>query len=408
MPWTVEDVDRFKRGLNDEQKKRWVEIANKALAACLKKSEADDIDCEVKAIKQANGSFSDEKPDFANFSNPLRPADHKEPNRYTFAEVNEEAEYQLAFPIGAWQTGKYGEVIVTRTFAERMVDNWKNKVLGNRNVYMDTNHDFGEAAAWAEDMRVTDDGLEVKWDFNNKGKELIGDRRYRFYSAAIGFAVNVQTGDEAFPVLHAVSLTNDPVMNTMPQAHLSDKSQPSAHSDGGKNTPREGNMELTFADVLEYLKDAKDSEKDVVLKELGAADAHAQVMQLTADVKRLTGEKETLVKANEGLTTEVNGLRAASHKARKDEVIGKALSEGRILPKDKEYWEGRFDENAEFTADVLNKLPKAVDFKEHGTGTGGGEGTFDAEAFAVYRRFNPELSEEEARKAFAEYSKGVI
>jgi len=167
-------------------------------------------------------------------------------------------------------------------------------------------------------------------------------------------------------------------------------------------------MELTFADVLEYLKDAKDSEKDVVLKELGAADAHAQVMQLTADVKRLTGEKETLVKANEGLTTEVNGLRAASHKARKDEVIGKALSEGRILPKDKEYWEGRFDENAEFTADVLNKLPKAVDFKEHGTGTGGGEGTFDAEAFAVYRRFNPELSEEEARKEFAEYSKGVI
>ena len=164
---------------------------------------------------------------------------------------------------------------------------------------------------------------------------------------------------------------------------------------------------MNLSEVLEYLKDAQDSEKSVVLKELGAADAHAQVMQLTADVKRLTGEKETLEKTVTDLTEEVTGLRAASHKARKDEVIGKALSEGRILPKDKEYWEERFDQNAEFTADVLGKLPKAVDFKEHGTGTGGGESTFDEEAFTVYRKFNPELSEEEARKEFVEYSKGV-
>ena len=165
---------------------------------------------------------------------------------------------------------------------------------------------------------------------------------------------------------------------------------------------------MNLSEVLEYLKDAQDSEKSVVLKELGAADAHEQAMQLTADVKRLTGEKETLVKANDDLTKEVEGLRAASHKARKDEVIGKALSEGRILPKDKEYWEERFDQNAEFTADVLGKLPKAVDFNEHGTASGGGEGDFDKEAFAVYRNLNPELSEEEARKEFAEYSKGVI
>lgn len=52
MPWTVADVDRFKRGLSPTQKRRWVRVANSALAAC----RADGgRDCEASAIRQANG-----------------------------------------------------------------------------------------------------------------------------------------------------------------------------------------------------------------------------------------------------------------------------------------------------------------------------------------------------------------
>jgi len=49
MPWTVEDVDGFKQGLSAKEKKTWVEVANKALAAC-----SGEEDCEASAIKQAN------------------------------------------------------------------------------------------------------------------------------------------------------------------------------------------------------------------------------------------------------------------------------------------------------------------------------------------------------------------
>jgi len=52
MPWSVGDVDGFKKGLTDAEKKRWTEIANSALAACLKDGGKD---CEASAIKQANG-----------------------------------------------------------------------------------------------------------------------------------------------------------------------------------------------------------------------------------------------------------------------------------------------------------------------------------------------------------------
>jgi len=48
MPWAVEDVEDHMKGLSPSEKETWVEVANKALAAC------DGDDCEAKAIKQAN------------------------------------------------------------------------------------------------------------------------------------------------------------------------------------------------------------------------------------------------------------------------------------------------------------------------------------------------------------------
>ena len=52
MPWSIEDVDQFKSGLTDSQKRQWVEVANSALAACLAEGKTD---CDAEAIKQANG-----------------------------------------------------------------------------------------------------------------------------------------------------------------------------------------------------------------------------------------------------------------------------------------------------------------------------------------------------------------
>jgi hypothetical protein len=53
MPWTVGDVDKHKKGLSDEQKKKWVTVANGALAACIKKG-GTDKSCAPHAIRIAN------------------------------------------------------------------------------------------------------------------------------------------------------------------------------------------------------------------------------------------------------------------------------------------------------------------------------------------------------------------
>lgn len=52
MPWDVADVDRHKRGLSTEQKRKWVEIANAVLRSCQEQGGGDE--CEAQAIKIAN------------------------------------------------------------------------------------------------------------------------------------------------------------------------------------------------------------------------------------------------------------------------------------------------------------------------------------------------------------------
>jgi hypothetical protein len=59
MPWTVADVDKHRKGLTPEQKKKWVAVANGIYKDCLAKGGTDKT-CAPKAIKIANSKFSEE------------------------------------------------------------------------------------------------------------------------------------------------------------------------------------------------------------------------------------------------------------------------------------------------------------------------------------------------------------
>lgn len=68
MPWTVDDVDKHKKGLSDKQKKQWVRIANAVLAKCMKDGGSDE-DCAPKAIKQANSVLNANSDAYAVYKN---------------------------------------------------------------------------------------------------------------------------------------------------------------------------------------------------------------------------------------------------------------------------------------------------------------------------------------------------
>ena len=54
MPWTTDDVEKFKAGLTDRAKKQWIRIANSVLKKGMEKG-LSEKDAAAKAIKQANG-----------------------------------------------------------------------------------------------------------------------------------------------------------------------------------------------------------------------------------------------------------------------------------------------------------------------------------------------------------------
>lgn len=51
MPWGINDVEKHKKGLTAEQKRRWTKIANSILREC---EEMKQENCEARAIKIAN------------------------------------------------------------------------------------------------------------------------------------------------------------------------------------------------------------------------------------------------------------------------------------------------------------------------------------------------------------------
>ena len=54
MPWTVDDVEKHKKGLSAKGKRQWVAIANSALKKCLEDGGSEES-CAASAIRQASG-----------------------------------------------------------------------------------------------------------------------------------------------------------------------------------------------------------------------------------------------------------------------------------------------------------------------------------------------------------------
>lgn len=396
MAWNEKDAPRFRKGLKDKDAKKWVAIANAALAQCVEKK-GEPLECEIQAVRIANAKFDDPKlsekaiMQFSEQTKAFIQKTREEPAQVLLAAADappSEDGYQLVLPTGRYFTTYYGEVIFTKLLMEAMVANWKKRTLNERDPFIDTNHDFGQANGWIVDLRANDDGLWAKIDWTEPGKELVAKKIYRYFSVAFGSKLDIETGESVFPVLEAVSLTNVPAINTLPHASLSEggngesldgmkgfsedgsnKTDGSAHGDGA-DTNKEGD-DMEFAEVLNTVAKISDDEKKVLIRQLGLSEVvgerdtlRQEKATLENEKKALLSEKETLTKVNADLSKTIEESTKAQIEARKKAVIDKALSEGRILPKDKEYWEKKFSENPDFAAEVIEKLPKVVKLGE--------------------------------------------
>lgn len=392
MPFKIADVDKHKKGLSDANKKKWVQIANGILSSCSKTGK-DILRCEVTAIRTANGTFSDDPKTALEYSesvNPLNLEDHESALELSLSEIDDD-EYQLVFPIGTFLTGKYGEVNITRTYVDMMVKHWKK--LGKDSLFLDKNHDFEDSYGWPEDVKADEDGIKVKWNFTKQGKELIDDKVYKFYSAAIGWKNDMKSGKELFPVLKAVTLCNNPVMNQLPGVHLSDNP---THGEGSKNI-QEG-QDMTPQEIITALLSLSEEDKKAITdgnrKDIADFFGLSTGTELSeAKVKiGVQDEKIKLVLSeNRDLTAKLKVVQDKETADNKTAVIEAAIKDGKILPKNKEKWEGLFDKDPEGTTEILKEKGSEIDLSTHGNGKPGQAATQDD--IAAAKLVGMELSE---------------
>ena len=137
------------------------------------------------------------------------------------------------------------------------------------------------------------------------------------------------------------------------------------------------------------------------LKEAGSQAAAEGTVKL-AEFNQLKNDHAKTKKLAEGLEKDKDALNVKLLEKERDEVIGKALTDGKLVPANKELWEKQYMANPGETKALLEAQPVVLDFKEHGSGGSTGTGNAGEQLSIKCNEkmaTNPKLSYSDAFKA---------
>jgi len=168
----------------------------------------------------------------------------------------------------------------SRAAFEAMVANWKAD--GERDILVDVDHASAtggstEAAAWAKNLRVEDDGLCADFELTPRGRELVEGKCYRFVSPGWTLA------DDGTPIaLCSVALTNRPNLPVKPVVNADDAGgrDPDDPTTATKGTE----MDLKKIAAALGLPETA-TEDDVIAAIASMKDAQAQAAEEAANAK---------------------------------------------------------------------------------------------------------------------------
>lgn len=285
-----------------------------------------------------------------------------------------------------------------------MAENWKKNVRG-----VDLALDFGhksdeEAAAWFTNVTLEEKGTEL-WaevEWTPDGKRAVAAKKYRYVSPDFAFAWrDNETGEDYGPTLFGAGLTNRPVIKNMaPTVELTEVNEMAK-----KKTAPKKLADLTKEELELRLSEETDEEKKELLQlrldEMSDADGDDDGDDDTdedgdgADAKKkkapkkkgaddMTFEelKEAYAKQCEEMAemskkmastmAEIEKSQKAAAKAKKESEFQLLLTEGKVVPAQKDaFMSGDMEK--------FVKLSEPLKFKAVG-GTGGGAATKETSA----------------------------
>jgi phage I-like protein len=237
--------------------------------------------------------------------------------------------------VGTFRLADGRTLNVTPEILARFVDNFKNKVRGI-DLAVDYKHDADNiAAGWIRDVHIENEGNEL-WaevDWTKNGMRVLAEKEFRYLSA--DFNLNYQSNEtlEQFgPTLFGAGLTNRPVMKDMEPAIALTEVDPNTNQNRGSEMNLEELQKKYDKLEKKQIKLAEDNEKLEADNAKLAGDAEKlQELEMTPE--------QMLAKIKE-LEAELAQMKGDAQMAEKEQKFNTLLSEGKVVPAQKEAYIG--------------------------------------------------------------------
>lgn len=235
--------------------------------------------------------------------------------------------------------------VITADIADQIIATFHETGLdlvidyNHQTLYTKENGQPAPAAGWVTDLEYEPGrGLWAIVSWTEDGAECVAKREYRYVSPVFPFDPN--TGEVQW--LHSVALTNTPCLNQLGEiaAAASRLLSINAASRGPSIiTPEESEMDLKTVCVALGL--APETNESSVLTALSAQTG--KIRSLEAECSDLRGKtfdpaRHIPLEEHQKVVAELSALKSAQDKATHEQMLTAALSDGRILQPNADYW----------------------------------------------------------------------
>ncbi|MEF2968350.1 phage protease [Paenibacillus sp. M1] len=280
-------------------------------------------------------------------------------------------------PLGRVKSQK-GDFIVDQESFQEIQRKFRERAL---DIVVDYEHQTLEdvqapAGGWIKDLILQDDAIAAKVEWTPKAQEYLRNKEYRYLSPV----VLVRKSDTKAIVLHSVALTNTPAIDGM---------FPIVNSlnfkldEGGRNEMdflkklaallglgEDATEEQILQKISEVLKSAEKPKEDKEQKADNELVANKTIMDLLGVAE--TAKTEDVAAAIMSLknpsgfvpASEFQALKARLDKKDSDELVTKALKDGKISPAQKEWAETYALKDPEGFKKFMEKAPQTVPIGE--------------------------------------------
>ena len=299
-------------------------------------------------------------------------------------ELKENKKEYWIIPKGTFRHEWYGKLDFNDAFFEEVLNNFDNQVLGETEPFIDQDHDQRGAAGWIKGLRIAKEGLYAVIEWTEAGEELIEKKIYRYFSPTLSSYTDPQNEKTYNNVLRGGALTNIPFLKMLPEITLTEPGLVEIALSEIK-TSKESNTMNILDDLKKMFKIEEDDETKafaavvVKIEDLTKlAEKASEVEALTAKVTELEAKvaekKETEMKEKPEIEQKLVEVLDDNKKLNekislmeRDVCIKKALTEGRMLPDQRKFYEDLWKESPALSEKAIDALKKVVNVDGKGS-----------------------------------------